>query len=245
MNEITHNRNNYWLSRFTFPFRLTKVDYFLIIVPALLWLTLVNLREHVINTRCVDSQNCLSSEIPKMDLPGYYIENPGADLYSFYTQNLSGITLTVGALSGLLITGTAAAPITGIVMGLEATVLNGLTTELTRIITQRPRPFVYHNPSAEAPWPAHYVSFYSGHTSFAMAANLMLLFLLISWRSPKWLIVFSILLGQSLVYLTAIYRVLAGRHFISDTLAGFLGATLVTFCLAWWHPRKIQEKDSA
>ncbi len=230
-----------WIERLFKPFRLTRADFILILIPALIWPTLVTNRDTTIRTHCTQAGACSPQEIPAMDQPGYYIENPGADLYSFYTQNSSGVVLGAGILLGALIPSARWLGVaTELVIGIEATLWNGMTTELVRHFAQRPRPFVYHNPTGEAQWSANYVSFYSGHTSFAMAANLMLFFILLSRRSHPAILWLCFAAGQALVMSTAIYRVLAGRHFISDTIAGMIGASLVVTLLAWLHARGTQ-----
>ena len=78
----------------------------------------------------------------------------------------------------------ALAASTDILIIVDAVFTNGAVNELTRLAVQRPRPFVYANPQGEGGNPAHYTSFYSGHTSFA-AVSLMSLLLILAGRGVR------------------------------------------------------------
>ncbi len=104
---------------------------------------------------------------------------------------------------------------------------NGLFMEVTRLLVQRPRPFVYANPLVLGTEAAHYVSFYSGHTSFVAATWTGLV--ITAWSrkaSSAWL--FGALgAWQLMPFLTGYFRVLAGRHFLSDVVVGMIAGTCV------------------
>jgi membrane-associated phospholipid phosphatase len=151
----------------------------------------------------------------------------GADFWSFVTQDLAAV-LAVGVALGV-----ATKKKKGSLFGaellvlLQATSLNGVFNECIRLWIQRPRPFVFLDPVTQGGSAAHYTSFYSGHTSFAALAAICAL-----WSAKRaqfnrnsWMTI--ALLGTLLTLFTGALRVAAGRHFITDTVAGaFFGALI-------------------
>lgn len=173
-------------------------------------------------------------------------ENMTADDYSTLTQNLSGVlavTAPIALHAGWILTRSispAAALIaysTDLVLLLQTAAWNGAFTETARILVQRPRPFVYGDP-VRAQDPHNYVSFYSGHTSFAAATCFGLLLVMIGRGAPGPAILIAGLVGQSLVISTAAYRLLAGRHFLTDVLAGAAMGVLIACMVALAHRPK-------
>jgi membrane-associated phospholipid phosphatase len=170
-------------------------------------------------------------------------EDSRADEYSFYTQNLSGaVALTVPLLMTLFWIATRRRSAgqtlkdlgTDWLLLLQTTLFNGLFTELTRLAVQRPRPFVYKDLSRAAD-PANYTAFYSGHTSFAAASMTALWLILLSRGAHPRVLTISATVGVVLVYLTGVYRVLAGRHFFTDTLVALFMGFAVAWCVAILH----------
>src|SRR6185437_1761966 len=87
---------------------------------------------------------------------------------------------------------------------------------------------------------SHYTSFYSGHTSFASAMlALGLLILMVRAASRNAVAVFACL-SSGLVFSTALLRILAGRHFITDVLAGLIFGVLTALAVFALHLRKSQ-----
>jgi membrane-associated phospholipid phosphatase len=184
-----------------------------------------------------------------MDRPGLGLENSSADLYSYWTQNTSGIlavSVPIAYDLSLAATGALAAPAAFAAAGSDFMIFvqtwfwNGAATEATRLVVQRPRPYVYSD-SIRAPAlkddPQNYTSFYSGHTSFAASSCVCLFLLLLGRGAPRPLLFLSALTGEALVISTAAFRVLAGRHFLSDTLTGALMGT-ATALLVYFLQRK-------
>lgn len=160
-----------------------------------------------------------------------YTHNPFLDSVSFVTQDLSGalFLLTTAWLAWRGGTGRRLIRLGKYwAMGFTATLLNGVCTELARHIGQRPRPFVYLS-SEQGLNPQNYVSFYSGHTSFA-ATSCTLTVLFVWWTgSSLRLKQFSTAAAVALTLSTGMFRVLSGRHFVTDVVAGAIAGA----CVAW------------
>jgi undecaprenyl-diphosphatase len=108
-----------------------------------------------------------------------------------------------------------------------------MLTELSHLVTHRPRPFVYQNPAVRGTEAAHYTSFYSGHTSFVAAMSMGLLLCLFRRMAPTAALPFWAAAGQALMLATAINRIFAGRHFASDVIAGAVAGALVAVFVAY------------
>jgi len=232
------------LTRLQLPPRLFKRDLWLTILPFILWAGLVQARPWVLRTHCgPDLTGCPKEQVLPMDQPGLGIENGPADGYSYFTQNLSGVLAfsvpvlyqaSQSALGLISPAGAAALAGTDLVLVLESWGINGALTEGIRLIAQRPRPYVYNNPQ-QGMDPQNYVSFYSGHTSFAAAACICLLLILIGRAAPTWLILLAAASSQCLIISTAVFRILSGRHFLSDVLAGAVMGSAVAVGVALSH----------
>lgn len=210
-----------------------------VVVPALFWLGAIYSRSLVIHPQCAAApQSCTQESVLKIDQLSLGMENPSADRYSFDSQHLAGVvalTVPAGWTAVQLTLGTlspsAAVLIAGadLVLVLEILSWNGLLTELSHLIVQRPRPFVYSNPSVRGLDPAHYTSFYSGHTSFAAAATVATLLILWTRGAPLLLLIVAGAVAEALTFGTAYFRILAGRHFFTDVVTGaILGTGVAT-----------------
>lgn len=146
--------------------------------------------------------------------------------WSPQASHVSDAGLVIGALApfATLIPNSGRAELGSIaVMGMEGLFLTFGTTSLTKTLTLRPRPFVY-NPNADAV--AKYTNdarfaFFSGHTSltaygcFFTAKVLHDLHPDAKWRPYVW--GGAVLVSGATGYL----RIAAGKHYLSDVLAGF------------------------
>ncbi len=241
------------LSRLQLAPRLSKRDLWLTILPFILWMALVQSRPWVLHTHCgPDLSGCPKEQVLPMDQPGLGIENGPADGYSYFTQNLSGI-LAVSVPIAYQVTRTAAglaSPAsaltlagTDLVIFAQTAGINGAITEAARLIAQRPRPYVYSNPQ-QGMDPQNYVSFYSGHTSFSAAACICLLLILIGRGAPSVLVLLAAASSQCFIISTAVFRILSGRHFLSDVLAGAVMGSAVAIVVALLHrPRGRTSSD--
>lgn len=213
----------------------------LTLLLSLLWLTGVSLRSSVIDLKCLKSEQACSKEsVLEIDRLSLGMEDARANHYSFLTQNLSGVLalaiptlwnasafmLGTGSMSFAILSGAS-----DIVIVLQTASLNGLLTEVAHLIGQRPRPFVYLNPPDRGKDSAHYTSFYSGHTSFSAAALFAAYFILLRRKAPKLLLIPFVILGSALIFSTGYFRVLAGKHFLTDVISGASAGGLVAWII--------------
>ena len=122
--------------------------------------------------------------------------------------------------------------------------INGMLTEIAHDFARRPRPFVYGDPNGRGRDPQNYTSFYSGHTSFASAAAAFLILTLLARGAPVWLLVLVGAGAELLVASTALFRMLAGRHFLSDVVCGALAGSAVALCVALAHRSKVTATET-
>lgn len=211
------------------------------ILPAVLWYGSTELRPQVIQPWCLKTpSSCTAEAVPAVDRISLGMENSDADGYSYITQNLSG--LVAGTAPFLWATGQAAllrvTPTAAVVTALsdlltlvQIALWNGTATEISHLISQRPRPFVFSDPQGRGHIPHHYTSFYSGHTSFAAASTLGASLLLLYRGASTPLLVIYFLLSEVLILSTAYFRIMAGRHFLTDVLAGAIAGSLFAFLI--------------
>lgn len=171
-------------------------------------------------------------------------ENSAADGASYFTQNLSGVY----ALCSLLLLSAFlyfskrlsqrevfGAFLIDLSILLQTIGWNGVFTELSHFISQRPRPFVFLDPLTRGLDPSHFTSFYSGHTSFSAAATLGVILMLFRRKAPPLLCFLSIAIAEVLIFSTAYFRILAGRHFLTDVLSGGVAGTAIACLLGFFY----------
>jgi membrane-associated phospholipid phosphatase len=230
--------------------RLIPADLWLCLLPALIWVGGIQARSYVMNLQCVESPHlCSPEQVFFLDRLSLGHENATADLISTWSQDLSG-TLAFGipvvwgswlAFAGHLTPATALAVIgTDLIIIAESVFWTGAIKELTHWVSQRPRPFVYADPKKYGTDPAHYTSFYSGHTSFAMAAGTALILILIGRSAATTTVVGATSLFGLLSLTTAFCRVLAGRHFITDVLVALVAGGIIALLVALLHRARHQ-----
>jgi len=227
------------------PARLTRQgflkDLLLMIVPALIWWGLVHGRPYFLQPSCDRNPTpCTIESVNPLDRVSIGIDAPQADHFSYRTQVLSGqLLFLVPALwhATQLLKSPPSAVLLNLaadwVIAIQTSVWNGVGIELSHLITQRPRPFVYAGPAKLGEDPAHYTSFYSGHTSFAAAATVALFLILWSRKAPFWLLALAAINAETLTFLTGIFRVLAARHFISDVLSAAIMGGMIAMAVRW------------
>jgi membrane-associated phospholipid phosphatase len=225
--------------------KVTRKDIILTLLGGLLWLGLTALRPYVIETRCAkDPELCAPAGISAVDRYALGKNSGPAEDLSTDTQIFSGtwaylvpLTLHVGRAilvgsplsAGLYLAAEDALLIT------EALVFNGSLNEVARLTVQRPRPYVYGDPLYYGANLQNYTSFYSGHTSFSSVMNNSLLFTMMSRAAPMWLLVLVGVGGQAVILLTAMTRILAGRHFFTDVFVGVLAGLMISLIVALTH----------
>lgn len=213
-----------------------------------LWSGLIVLRPALIHPVCGENPTeCSAQTVPAIDRWSIGLEDLVADSWSFKTQFLSGAQALVVPAAWNLATAVAASasPVaffaavgTDTVLLLQTIAWNGAAMEATRLLTQRPRPFVYKAPGALGGVPAHYTSFYSGHTSATAAMAMHLVLTLIARGAPRRWWIPSAAIGGLLALSTGALRILGGRHFLTDVLAGLLAGSAVALAVRWLHGRR-------
>lgn len=227
------------------PLRLRRRDIAMTLIPFALWIALIQARPSFIQPTCaVHPTPCTKESVFAWDRTTLGLESPEADGYSYFTQNLSGAVAAGVPLAwtlGLAATGAMTWPVamtvagTNLVILTQTTAINGLFTEAAHHLFQRPRPFVYSDPYIRGQDPQNYTSFYSGHTSFAAAAGICLLLTLFSLGAPLRLIAVMGVLANLLISLTGLFRMIAGRHFLTDVVTGALAGTAVAAVVVLSH----------
>jgi membrane-associated phospholipid phosphatase len=111
-----------------------------------------------------------------------------------------------------------------LVIFIQVMLWNFFGLEGVRAIAQRPRPLVFAAPLSEGLNIHHYTSFYSGHTSFVALATTGIALYLAPKKWPWALYLVA-------TFTTGALRVVGGRHYPTDVLAGAILGTLI----AWAH----------
>ena len=218
---------------------LNRSDIALTLVPALLWVSLVHSRAALITPRCItEPLTCGAQTVFAPDRIVLGMASPLADAWSFRTQFAAAwLALLVPFFWSIFRRAKFREIATDMIIFLETILWNGVFTEAIRISVQRPRPFVYADPANLGKDPAHYTSFVSGHTSFTATSCVFLILTLIARKSPKVVTTFFTFTGIALVILTGLFRVLSGRHFVTDVVGGALVGAAVAFVVTQIHKR--------
>ena len=212
-----------------------------LILPALLWWGGIHLRDYLIEPRCGSLPVlCSVDSVSQIDRFSLGIEDGKADGYSYYLQNTSavlafGIPIAWNTATLLLSTVNPVAFWTHLTSDLllmaQTIAWNGLFTEVSHLISQRPRPFVYQDPATRGAEASHYTSFYSGHTSFVATTQTAILLFFLVRGAPVWLLMLSLGCGQAMTFATAYFRIFAGRHFLTDVLCGAFAGVCVALLI--------------
>ena len=191
----------------------------------IVWTVLVHFRPFFMSAQCTGAgvRLCDPSQIPWFDFWAWGYQYSWADEASFWTQYSAAVPALI-----LFFLVPKSQKLTTLLYFLLCTLANGALTEAIRVIVQRPRPFVF-GALEHAESLAHYTSFVSGHTSFTACMATGATLLVRRGRASKLnatqataLLAFS----WTLCVATAVLRVLAGRHFISDTVGGMICGSL-------------------
>jgi membrane-associated phospholipid phosphatase len=222
------------------PLSSLKSKKFLWIVPPLFfWLGLYLLRPITIKPWCaVQPTPCTTESVNAFDRIVFGHHSVFCDFLSNVVQN--GMAVVFILLPVIFIRKTAK------LILLESYILagvfwNGTLLEVTRIFAERPRPLVMNDPMGDGSRVVQYTSFYSGHTSFvAYAALISVLWMNHSELTRARFGKLAWFLYPTLVILTATLRVLAGRHYPTDTICGAIAGSLV----AWFTFKRYQANHS-
>ncbi len=116
----------------------------------------------------------------------------------------------------------------------EVVLVNGALVQVVKYSVQRPLPRTYAGDPHLVHSPGGYRSFYSGHTSTAVAALTAAAYTVRRrYGEPvwPWLVVAGV--GASV----GLERVAAGRHFPSDVIVGAAAGAAVGLAIPWLHAR--------
>ena len=205
----------------------TRKWIFTLLIGLILWSFMYLTRIYWYSPWCsVTPTPCVYDQVNFFDRIVFQFSNVQADFWSNVLQNFAGLVVFIAPWA--LFSKTVA---------LEETLITGSISfwnlawlEIVRAAIQRPRPLVFRNLAVDGGNINQYTSFYSGHTSFVAIATLSFFFMMrrrypdISGVARKSLLVTYL----SLTLLTGILRVLGGRHFPTDILAGLVIGTVLT-----------------
>lgn len=223
-------------------FKATSWDGMILLISVGVWVGGLFLRPHLIDPACQkDLSGCRVEQVHVWDRVAVRDRDPVANYWSFVTQDFAGYTAVLGTIvwhagrwvvARSLPAGALVALGSDLVTLVQAAAWNGAWTEVSKIGFQRPRPLVYRDPVKEGADPAHYTSFYSGHTSFVAAVTLMFIFILVIRGLPLWAGIGLWVVGSvPLTAATGYFRVHAGVHFPSDVVVGAWMGYFSTFVL--------------
>jgi membrane-associated phospholipid phosphatase len=186
-----------------------------------------------------------------MDRPSIGHLSGDADFYSYVLQNSTGVAALAAPMlyqGALLVLGKATPQLAAATVGVDLVIflqswfINGALNESARIMIGRARPYLYagpgNSPAVESQLfsdPQNYTSFYSGHTSFVTVACIYLFLTLLGRGAPSSLLIGWGLLSECLIVSTGVFRILAGRHFLSDVLVAIVMGSLTALVVAWVH----------
>ena len=202
-----------------------KKQGFWLLFPTLIWLVLFLCRPLWYHAWCVDAPSpCVQTAVGSFDQIVFKYHSITADFLSNILQNGVGIAALLAAWL-ILKNKTKFAPVALYLT--RTTLWNGALLEGIRALVQRPRPLVFQNPLGDGAQINQYTSFYSGHTSFVAMASLASFLWLYQYLPKSKKPFLALTLFVLLTTLTGALRVIGGRHFPTDVLAGALAGTLV------------------
>lgn len=126
------------------------------------------------------------------------------------------------------------------ILVLEVGLWNVVATETTQLLVQRPRPALHTRPpSKPLDRKSQYTSFYSGHTSYVGAV--LMSGVALAWvRRRRRLATALFIVALTATVATGALRILEGRHFLLDVVAGGLAGGL----LGWFWTRRALESTT-
>jgi membrane-associated phospholipid phosphatase len=223
------------------PFPRPKSLIQTILLPAGIYLGFFLARPLWIKPWCATEPTpCTVDRVNGLDRIAFEFQSVFADFLSNLLQNSVGVLAFV--LPWLLIRRGAKHSLTLNLALLSATAWNGVVVEAVRALAQRPRPLVFRSPVGDGANIHQYTSFYSGHTSFVALALLITCLSLrdhVEGEKRRIVLTLAWLAYPLLTALTACLRVIGGRHYPTDTLAGFFFGSLV----GWAVYRAITQRE--
>jgi membrane-associated phospholipid phosphatase len=204
----------------------TRKSWFTLLLGLCLWSFLFFTRVYWYTPWCaVNPTPCLQDHVNAFDQIAFHFGSVQADFWSNVVQNFTGVVVFIAPW--LLFSRSVAAKET--LLTATISFWNLALNELFHTITQRPRPLVFQGVFGDGANIHNYTSFYSGHTSFTALASLSFFFIMkrnyssLSPSTKKGLIFVYLLLTITVATL----RVVAGRHYPTDVIAGFAVGSLI------------------
>jgi membrane-associated phospholipid phosphatase len=191
-----------------------------IAVPALL-------ASDIIRERCP----CDPADVNAFDRPAIGNHNDAADVVSTVTV---GLALAGPPVLDYALGARGPALTSDLVVFAEVVLVNGALVQIAKYTVQRPLPRTYAGDPGLVHDPRGYRSFYSGHTSTAVAALTAAAYTARRRYGEQvwpWLVVAGV--GASV----GLERVAAGRHFPTDVLVGAAAGAAVGLAVPWLHTR--------
>lgn len=212
-------------------YRAFRQKFWSILIPTFIWGGLFLLRPYFYRPWCsIMPIRCTSDQVNPLDQWAFHFGSIQADFWSTVIQNTVAV---IAFLMPFLIYSRKywIRAFEEAWLLLTVTLWNGAGLEVARAIVQRPRPLVYRSPLDDGANIHQYTSFYSGHTSFVALASLSVYFMIMRrFPNQRWIQRNFFFLFLSVTTLTGALRVMGGRHFPTDVLAGFaIGCSFALF----------------
>jgi membrane-associated phospholipid phosphatase len=203
------------------------VDAAVIAVSAATSLTLTLLEDRIIDPRCP----CDRGEVPRFERFAIDYDSDAAARVSDVTLLLA---LAVPPVAGLARLGPSGAFLQDATVFAESLAVTGALTAIVKNAAQRPIPRAYAGDPAAIGDANSYRSFFSGHTSLTFAALTTTAWTIrLRHGEQIWPWVVAGVVGASV----GLERVLAGRHFPTDVLAGAFTGIAVGTAVPLLHER--------
>lgn len=186
----------------------------------------------LIHTSCASPGSCAPGSVNAFDRFAVDLHSKPADIASDVTV---GLSVAVPALADAFRLGLGPALREDLTILTETVAVNAVIVTGVKYLVQRPLPVTYARRDGLPEQAQGYRSFYSGHTSTAVAALTASAWTLHFRDGPQaWPWIVTGVVGASV----AAERVLAGRHFPSDVLVGAAAGFAVGTAIPWLHVRR-------
>jgi len=207
--------------------------------PVLLGLLVVAvLQPRFIHPRCVEQPGvCDPARLPVWDRWSLERQERWAVRAD---EALQGLTTALALATPLALQTVPVARLVGLtrdwLLLAETAAWNWATTEVAQLLVQRPRPPLFNREVNTKPLDrqSQYTSFWSGHTSYVATMGTALVLLARS-RGRRRLSFALAAFGVSATLATGVFRILEGRHFLLDVLAGAVAGCIVALLVARWQ----------
>lgn len=220
-----------------------RIDVPLVVGGYVAWNTLQSLNTELARRRCVwCDDNRLDREV-RNQLRWPSSRKQSAETISDLMANVATPALSVG-LSAVLAAHDRRfyeVPIDFVLMA-EAITLAGVVTQVVKYSVGRMRPDAHALPPSQRPASSQgddaYVSFYSGHTSyaFALASSASTIAWMRQYPGARWVTVASFTAAATTGYL----RIAADKHYLTDVLAAAGTASAIGFAVPYFFHRPVR-----